>query len=177
MAAAGRPVVLTATAYALLFEPLTNADLVVTHRQLLQRIRGRATKATQGWPAPCCRDSAANLVTMHTIQDTSLLNHASYTGWRSHPPPDLTRPCRGTPCGRPLPPVFAPNQAASLSRCVDLEDRPQLTPKGARNAGRARLPGRVPYIPFAINSDSAGLVRHVRGCSIDRRDPVAGGCW
>ena len=51
-----------------------------------------------------------------------------------------------------------------------------MTAKGARNAGRTRLPGRVPYIPFPINSDNAGFVRHVGRCSIDRRDPVAGAC-
>ena len=38
VAAAGRPVVVTATAYALHFEPSTNADLVVTHEQPRQRI-------------------------------------------------------------------------------------------------------------------------------------------
>ena len=47
-----------------------------------------------------------------------------------------------------------------------------MTPKGARKAGRARLPGRVPYIPFPINSENAGLVRHVGRCSIDRRHPL-----
>lgn len=35
---AGRPVVLTATKYAVLFELSTNAGLVLTHDQLLQRV-------------------------------------------------------------------------------------------------------------------------------------------
>ncbi|MXX23830.1 MAG: response regulator [Caldilineaceae bacterium SB0668_bin_21] len=38
VAVAGRPIVLTATEYALLFELSTNAGLVLTHGQLLQRV-------------------------------------------------------------------------------------------------------------------------------------------
>ncbi|MCY4080250.1 MAG: winged helix-turn-helix domain-containing protein [Caldilineaceae bacterium] len=48
VAVAGRPVVLTATEYALLFEPFTNADLVVTHEQLLQRIWGPGDSGEAG---------------------------------------------------------------------------------------------------------------------------------
>jgi len=48
VAVAGRPVVLTATAYGLLFEPFANADLVVTHEQLLQRIWGPGNSGEAG---------------------------------------------------------------------------------------------------------------------------------
>ncbi|MYH60552.1 MAG: response regulator transcription factor, partial [Caldilineaceae bacterium SB0675_bin_29] len=45
---AGRPVVLTATEYALLFELSTNAGLVVTHEQLLQRVWGPGNSGDAG---------------------------------------------------------------------------------------------------------------------------------
>lgn len=48
MAVAGRPVVLTATEYALLLEPFTSAGLVVTHEQLLQRIWGPGNSGEAG---------------------------------------------------------------------------------------------------------------------------------
>ena len=48
VAVAGRPVVLTATEYALLFEISTNAGLVVTHEQLLQRIWGPGNSGDAG---------------------------------------------------------------------------------------------------------------------------------
>lgn len=48
VAVAGRPVVLTATAYGLLFEPFANADLLVTHEQLLQRIWGVGNSGEAG---------------------------------------------------------------------------------------------------------------------------------
>ncbi len=48
VAVAGRPVVLTATEYALLFELSTNAGLVVTHEQLLQRIWGPGNSGDAG---------------------------------------------------------------------------------------------------------------------------------
>lgn len=66
----------------------------------------------------------------------------------------------------------ASNQAASRSRYIDLEDRSELTPKGAQEAGRDHLPSRVPYIPFPIDGENAGFVRHVRRCRIERRDPL-----
>lgn len=47
-----------------------------------------------------------------------------------------------------------------------------MTPKGAREAGRDNLPSRVPYIPFPIDGENAGFVRHVRRCSIERRGPL-----
>ncbi len=48
VAVAGRPVVLTATEYALLFELSTNAGLVVTHEQLLQRVWGPGNSGDAG---------------------------------------------------------------------------------------------------------------------------------
>jgi len=45
---AGQPVVLTATEYALLFELSTNAGLVVTHEQLLQRVWGPGNSGDAG---------------------------------------------------------------------------------------------------------------------------------
>ena len=48
VAVAGRPVVLTATEYALLIELSTNAGLVVTHAQLLQRVWGPGNSGDAG---------------------------------------------------------------------------------------------------------------------------------
>ncbi len=48
VAVAGRPVVLTATEYALLFELSANAGLVVTHEQLLQRVWGPGNSGDAG---------------------------------------------------------------------------------------------------------------------------------
>ena len=48
VAVAGQPVVLTATEYALLFELSTNAGLVVTHEQLLQRVWGPGNSGDAG---------------------------------------------------------------------------------------------------------------------------------
>jgi len=48
VAVAGQPVVLTATEYALLFELSTNAGLVVTHEQLLQRVWGPENSGDAG---------------------------------------------------------------------------------------------------------------------------------
>ena len=45
---AGRPVVLTATEYALLFELSTNAGLVMTHSQLLRRVWGEGNSGDAG---------------------------------------------------------------------------------------------------------------------------------
>ena len=45
---AGRPVKLTATEYAMLFELSTNAGLVLTHDQLLQRVWGEANTGESG---------------------------------------------------------------------------------------------------------------------------------
>ncbi|MDE0076118.1 MAG: response regulator [Caldilineaceae bacterium] len=48
VAVAGRPVMLTATEYALLFELSTNAGPVVTHEQLLQRVWGPGNSGDAG---------------------------------------------------------------------------------------------------------------------------------
>ncbi|MCY4410467.1 MAG: response regulator transcription factor, partial [Caldilineaceae bacterium] len=48
VAVAGEPVVLTATEYALLYELSTNAGLVVTHEQLLQRVWGPGNSGDAG---------------------------------------------------------------------------------------------------------------------------------
>ena len=45
---AGRPVVLTATEYAVLFELATNAGVVLTHSQLLQRVWGEESSKNTG---------------------------------------------------------------------------------------------------------------------------------
>ncbi len=48
VAVAGRPVVLTATEYALLYELSTSAGLVVTHQQLLHRVWGAGNSGDAG---------------------------------------------------------------------------------------------------------------------------------
>lgn len=62
--------------------------------------------------------------------------------------------------------LCCPDQAASRSRYADLVDRSELTPAGAQEAGRNRLPGHVLNPLFPVDRENTPFVHAVLAIGI-----------